>query len=178
MPAENKRNGVALVIGVGDYVYPAVQRLDFAADDAAAVAELLADADVCGFPRERIQLLIDAAAARDAIVQHLSRWLPEQGRGADLAVVYFAGHGMVQTIGKKEEGFLLPVDGDPDNPAARGVAMHDVARWIEGIPASSPTTYCAASRARGTATATAGSASANCSSTSPTRWRGTLRSRG
>jgi serine/threonine protein kinase len=134
--AADYRNGVALVIGVGDYLHPGIQRLEFAADDASAVAELLADPRVCGFPRERVQLLIDADAGRDAIVGRLSRWLPENGRGADLAVVYFAGHGMVQTVGKQEEGFLLPADADPDNPAGRGVPMADLARWIEGIEAS------------------------------------------
>ena len=67
--------------------------------------------------------------------QRLSRWLPERAHGADLVVIYFAGHGLVQTIGRRQEGFLLPYDADPDDVVTRGVAMSDVASWIDGLDA-------------------------------------------
>ena len=49
--------------------------------------------------------------------------------------IYFAGHGLVRTVGKKEEGYLLPHDADPTNPVLRGVAMSDLARWVEALEA-------------------------------------------
>jgi serine/threonine protein kinase len=131
----NGRKGVGLVIGVGTYPHPEVRPLLYAPRDAEAVAETLADPEVCGFPCERVALLLDAEAERDAIIDRLSRWLPEQARGADLVFIYFAGHGVVQSVGKQEEGFLLPHDVDPDNLAARGVRMSELAHWIGGLEA-------------------------------------------
>jgi serine/threonine protein kinase len=131
----NTRNGVALVIGVGDYAHTGIARLQFAARDAEALADLLAEPDVCAFPPDRVKLLTDREADRDAITQHLSEWLPNEARGADLVVLYFAGHGVVRRVGTEEEGFLLPADADPANPLGRGLAMRDVARWLGGLDA-------------------------------------------
>jgi serine/threonine protein kinase/uncharacterized caspase-like protein len=137
MPPENScRAGVALVIGVGEYLRTeAVESLRFAARDAQALADALADPDLCAFPRDQVVLLTDRDAPRDAVVQRLSRWLPERARGAELVVIYFAGHGLVQTVGRRQEGFLLPYDADPDDVVTRGVAMSDVASWIDGLDA-------------------------------------------
>jgi serine/threonine-protein kinase len=128
------RAGVALVIGAGEYLRAErVEPLRFAARDARALAHALADPDLCAFPADQVILLTDGDARRDEIVQRLSRWLPEKARGTELVVIYFAGHGMVQTVGRREEGFLLPYDADPDDVVTRGVAMSDVARWIDGL---------------------------------------------
>jgi serine/threonine protein kinase len=136
MPAEGtRRAGVALVVGIADYARETVAPLRFAAHDARALARLLADPDVCGFPPDQVALLVDRRARRDAVVRRLSKWLPERGRGAELAVIYFAGHGMVRRMGSKDEGYLLPYDADPDDLGTRGVAMTDVSRWIEAVEA-------------------------------------------
>src|SRR5947209_8219403 len=102
--SRNKRAGVALVVGVSRYPHPGIRPLQFAARDARAVARLLADPDVCNFPDTDVMLQTDKHARRDAIVQRLSRWLPERAAGAEVVVIYFAGHGMVQRVGAKEEG--------------------------------------------------------------------------
>jgi uncharacterized caspase-like protein len=90
---------------------------------------------VCGFPRQKVKLLTDQAASRDTVTHHLAKWLPEQARGAEIAVIYFAGHGMIHHIGQREEGYLLPYDADPEDLFTRGVLMTDLARWIETIDA-------------------------------------------
>ena len=128
--------GAALLVGIGSYLCAErVGPLRFAAGDAQALAETLLDPDICGFPRDRVMLLTDGDARRDDVVHRLSKWLVEQAKGADIAVVYFAGHGTVQRVGLREEGFLLPYDADPEDLVTRGVAMSDGARWIEGIEA-------------------------------------------
>jgi uncharacterized caspase-like protein len=128
--------GAALLVGIGNYRFAErVSPLRYAVRDAHALAETLLDPDVCGFSHDRVVLLTDDGARRDDVVHRLSKWLPEKARGADIAVVYFAGHGTVQRVGLREEGFLLPYDADPDDLVTRGVAMSDVARWIEGIDA-------------------------------------------
>jgi serine/threonine protein kinase len=131
---ENTRAGIALVIGVGEYERAErVETLRFATRDAVALADVLADPSLCAFPREQVVLLTNGDARRDELVQRLSRWLPERARGTELVVIYFAGHGMVQTVGRREEGFLLPYDADPDDVVTRGIAMSDIARWIDGL---------------------------------------------
>jgi serine/threonine protein kinase len=135
-PDGGTRAGVALLIGIGSYLHgERIPPLRFAPRDARSLARVFADPDVCGFPRDRVVLLTDRKARRDEVVHRLSGWLPAQARGADLVVIYFAGHGTVQRVGPREEGFLLPHDADPDDVITRGVAMADVTRWIEGLEA-------------------------------------------
>src|SRR5579859_5555173 len=127
MPAPlTPRNAVGLLFGVGEYQESSrIAPLRYAARDARALARLLADPLVCNFSRQRTSLLTGGNATRRNIVRRLSSWLPEQARGADLVVIYFAGHGVVQSVGGREEGFLLPHDADPDDVIASGVAMSD-----------------------------------------------------
>src|SRR5438132_6324370 len=94
-----QRAGVALIVGVGKYRSDQVQRLPYASRDAKAMARIFADPDVCGFRQDQVALLTDRGASRDQIVQHLSKWLPERSRGAEIAVIYFACHGTQQKIG-------------------------------------------------------------------------------
>jgi serine/threonine-protein kinase len=82
-----------------------------------------------------VVLLPNEKANRATLVRHLSRWLPQEAKGAELVVLYFAGHGTVEAIGSREEGYLLPHDADPDDIVTHGVAMGDVARWIDAIDA-------------------------------------------
>jgi serine/threonine protein kinase len=137
MPETSKpRAAVALVIGVGAYKQAdRIAPLRYATRDAKALARLLIDPEICGFPPEQVTVLTQKHARRDKVVHSLSKWLPEQAQGADLALLYFAGHGMVQKVGLREEGFLLPYDADPEDVITRGIAMSDVGRWIDGIGA-------------------------------------------
>jgi uncharacterized caspase-like protein len=103
--ATGERAGAAVLIGIGDYLLEKqVWPLRYAARDAEAMASILSDPDVCGFPAHKVKLLTDQSASRDAVAHHLSKWLPEQARGAEIAVIYFAGHGMIHRIGQREEG--------------------------------------------------------------------------
>jgi serine/threonine protein kinase len=132
-----QRTAVALLVGIGNYLHAdRIVSLRFATHDAKALARMLTDPEVSGFARERVKLLTDRRAKRDNVVSSLSKWLPAQAKGADLVVIYFAGHGMVQRVAHREEGYLLPYDADPDDVITRGVPMSDVARWIEGIEAA------------------------------------------
>jgi serine/threonine protein kinase len=130
-----QRAGVALIVGVGKYQSDQLQRLPYAPQDAKAMARLLANPEVCGFPEEQVALLTDRKARRDSIVEHLSRWLPQRSRGAEVAVIYFACHGAQQKIGRDEEGYLLPYDADPDNVVAHSVAMGQVAHLMDEVQA-------------------------------------------
>jgi serine/threonine protein kinase len=130
-----KREAAALIVGISHYASAGVARLKYADRDARALARTLHDPDVCNFPPERVVLLTNEKARREAIVRRLSRWLPEAGRGAELVVLYLAGHGMVQRVGDRDEGYFLPVGAGPEDLVARGIAMSDVTRWVEAIEA-------------------------------------------
>jgi serine/threonine protein kinase len=136
MWGEGTRAGAAVVIGVGEYLHAErVRPLRFAARDAEAVAGALIDPSVCGFPAEKVKLLTDADACRDALAHHLSKWLPEQAKQAEIVVIYFAGHGTIHGVGRREEGYLLAHDVDPEDLVTRGILMADLSRWIESIDA-------------------------------------------
>jgi serine/threonine protein kinase len=126
-----------VVIGVGDYLHgQRIAPLRYAERDARALCRMLVDPAVCAFPRDNVAVLTHKRARRDRVVHYLSHWLPTRARGADLALIYFAGHGMVQAVGPREEGFLLPYDADPNDVVTRGVAMSDVGRWIDAVGAA------------------------------------------
>jgi serine/threonine protein kinase len=134
--ATSERDGAAVLIGIGQYLLEEqVWPLRYAARDAEAMAGVLSDPEVCGFPAAKVKLLTDRSASRDAVAHNLSKWLPEQARGAEIAVIYFAGHGMIHRIGQRDEGYLLLHDADPDDIVTRGLLMNDLARWIEAIDA-------------------------------------------
>lgn len=100
--AEDKTlKGVALVIGQSDYA--ALPRLANPVNDARLISGLLGN---LGF---------EVTTALDADGTKLSRALrrfAEDAEGADVALLYFAGHG-VEAGG---ENFLVPVDAKPDGP--------------------------------------------------------------
>jgi len=105
---------VALVIG--NTAYRNVARLDNPANDARLLADTLSAigfALVGGGP----QLDLDKASL-DRIVQDFGRQL----RGADVGLLYYAGHG-VQVRGTN---YLVPVDANPTNEADLDFQMLDL----------------------------------------------------
>ncbi|HKB14484.1 MAG TPA: caspase family protein, partial [Planctomycetota bacterium] len=127
----------AVVVGIGEYLRGGkIPPLRFAEKDAEAMAAVLKDPGLCGFPEERVRLLTGPDATRDEIVRSLGTWLPDRARGAEIVLFYFAGHGVLRRLGERdEEGYLFPYDADPDDILARGLAMSDVARCLKGIEA-------------------------------------------
>jgi serine/threonine protein kinase/uncharacterized caspase-like protein len=136
MPLPSPRNAVALVAGIGAYPDGSgVPQLNYARRDAEALARLLTDPDACDFRSDKVKELLDEEATRDALVRALSHWLPREARGAELALIYFAGHGAMHRSGEDEEGYLLCHDARLDDLVTRGVSMGDVAKWIRAIDA-------------------------------------------
>jgi len=114
------RAGAALLIGIGRYQHAdRIAPLPFAVRDAEALAEHLVNPEIGRFAAESVVVLTTETARRDEVVRRLSRWLPEAARGAEIALVYFAGHGMVRRVGPREEGYLLPFDADPEDLLTR-----------------------------------------------------------
>ena len=123
-------NSWALVIGVNEYqkVSP---RLNYAVPDAKAVAAAL---PALGFPQKNTRLLLDRDATKARIENVLFREFAAMGAD-DRLFVFFAGHGETAPIKGGEEGYLLPVDADPQALSITAIAMDDVKRIGQRVKA-------------------------------------------
>ncbi len=111
----------AVIIGINRYQHPRIPKLRYAVNDARAVERaLLAQ----GFRRDRIITLTDAQATKAAIEGLLGDQLRGQIGPNDRLLVFFAGHGKTDRLRSgEEEGYLLPVDGDPDGLFSTAISM-------------------------------------------------------
>ena len=122
---EKPLRGVALVIGNGDYEH--IAKLPNPANDARALEEML---DRLGF---------ETTLVSDRNARRLRRDLDgfaEDAEGADVAVVYYSGHG----IEAGGENFLVPVDADLSALDDAGEKLVPVGSLIDDLKASVPVT--------------------------------------
>jgi uncharacterized caspase-like protein len=108
----------ALVIGINDYLH--VPPLRFAVADAEAVAEILQTR--FNFPKDNVQVLLNAAASRAAVLE--SFFSHQHSETDSRFVVFFAGHGHTTRGLRGDVGFLVPHDGNPTN-------LGSLLRWQE-----------------------------------------------
>jgi len=111
----------ALVVGINNYLNTRLS-LKYATPDARLFYQALAGPTV-GIPADQITLLVDADATRSAIVAKILD-IGKQTREEDLAVVYFALHGVPSSY--TDRLYLLPYDADPSNVDGTGLGMSDV----------------------------------------------------
>ena len=86
------REKYALVIGIGDFKDPQIPRLQFAAKDAADLAQVLQDPRYGRFKPENVTLLINAKATRANILNALQD-LFLKVQEDDLVFMYVSSHG-------------------------------------------------------------------------------------
>ena len=110
----------ALVIGIDEYKH--ADRLNYAANDARSVAKALA-----GLGFKQVRTLLDGAATKAAIEQMIYVDLKKSMGPEDRLFVFFAGHGITVPLPRGgEEGYLIPVDGDPKRPEVTAISMDEV----------------------------------------------------
>lgn len=107
----------ALVIGNSDYSQ--LEKLDTAAADAQAVADVLEKK--YGFT---VQTLLNATRRQilDALYQYT-----QQLHETDSLLIYYAGHGELE--GRNSRGYWLPVDATRDNPSD-WISDQDITRYV------------------------------------------------
>ncbi len=105
----------ALVVGIGRFRDRAIPRLNYAADDAASMSALLADANVGRFRPERVVPLLDDRADTAAIKENLDR-ICMKARPEDIVVAYFATHGSSRDADHKQVSYLYTHDTDVSRP--------------------------------------------------------------
>jgi uncharacterized caspase-like protein len=122
-------NSWAVVIGIN--VYQKAHRLNYAVADDRAVAALLPS---LGFPEKNIFTLLDGEATKPRIEAVLYNNLSGMGPH-DRLFFYFAGHGETLALRNGEEGYLLPVDADPDALPLTAIAMDELRRVSQRLRA-------------------------------------------
>lgn len=98
----------ALVIGISDYQDDDIADLQYAHIDAAAFAKYLVHTSK-EVREDRLTLLTNEAASGGRVHNALNTLL-QNVRATDEVIIYFSGHGDVETISEKEEGHLLLYD--------------------------------------------------------------------
>src|SRR5581483_3633822 len=109
----------ALVVGINDYRF--ASPLSFAKQDAEAFARVL---KTFGFQDHNVTLLINERATRDEVFSAFMRFTHEPVGNDDRIIVFFAGHGCTRSGRRGEVGFLVPVDGNPND-------LKTLIRWEE-----------------------------------------------
>ncbi len=144
-------NQWALVVGISKYPGQ-IQSLSFARDDARAIKHLLVtDA---GFAEDHIRLLTDegageAKATRQNILAAVDSYLAPRVQPGHEVIVFFAGHGIAQGLGRQAKSYLLPADVDAQSKESlerTAVDLEDLARRLSTLKASQFTIFIDACR--------------------------------
>jgi hypothetical protein len=121
--------GHALVIGVGSYADPQ-WNVPIAGRDAEVTAATLRDAHFAAYPPGQVQLLRDAEATRQGVLNAL-KTLTERSGPEDTALVVFTGHGAMS-----DDGLYYLASSDTQFTADRkivsgsGISIADIKRFV------------------------------------------------
>jgi Tfp pilus assembly protein PilF len=99
----------AVVIGISDYLDPNISDLKYAHRDAQIFARFLLSPHGAELKKENVVLLTNEEATGGKIMSAMN-WLLESSTEGDLAIIYFAGHGDVETKLYQQPGYLLVWD--------------------------------------------------------------------
>jgi hypothetical protein len=118
------------VLAVGVSVYQdADLRLNLAAKDALDFGAAWNDQRGRLYSGVEVRTLTDAQATKGNILDGLE-WLQRQVTGKDVAVLFFAGHGINDPAGAF---YFLPVDADLEKLKRTGISQSDITSTVAGI---------------------------------------------
>jgi hypothetical protein len=98
--------GHALLIGVGTHQYEPRIDVPITVDDAQAVATVLQDANLCGYPAAQVKFIHDADATKKGILSELDELAKRVGEN-DTVFLFYAGHG---ALGEDSNYYLVSHD--------------------------------------------------------------------
>lgn len=108
-----RKDAVALIIGIGKYREEKIPPVKYAARDAEVMAKYLEN--LGGIPKANIQVLTDEKASKSDIQAYIEEWLPRRINENSTVFIYYAGHG---TPGEQGKGaYIVPYEGQPDFPS-------------------------------------------------------------
>ncbi|MGV7223415.1 MAG: HEAT repeat domain-containing protein [Nitrospinales bacterium] len=124
----------AIVIGINEYKN--TRNLRYAVNDAQAFKNYLKD--FVGIPDENISLLINEYANKLAISSLLGTELKRKAGKDDTVLIFYAGHGAVETDPANPDGdgfekYLLPHDADLNDLFSTALSMDDIETIFQRI---------------------------------------------
>ncbi len=122
----------ALVIGISNYQDKGIPSLKYAHADAKEFVTYLKSKGGGGLKDEQIKLLTNEQATTGQIYGALD-WLIESCGPDDQALIYFSGHGDVETKTVRQQGFLLAYDTPKTNYMIGAVRLSDLNGYLESI---------------------------------------------
>jgi Tfp pilus assembly protein PilF len=102
-------NTYAVVVGISDYIDPDINDLNYGDADAIAFSNYLRSRAGGSLDGDHQKLLVDTAATMAAFASALE-WLTTVAKKDDRVIIYFSGHGDIETTLNDEMGFLLCYD--------------------------------------------------------------------
>lgn len=108
-----RKDAVALIIGIGKYREEKIPAVKYAARDAEVMAKYLEN--LGGIPKANIQILTNEKASKSDIQAYIEDWLPRRINENSTVFIYYAGHGAPGEQGKS--AYIVPYEGQPDFPS-------------------------------------------------------------
>jgi len=126
----------AAVIGINEY--PNARGLKYAVNDAMAFKNYLGQ--YVGVPENNIFVLTDQNATKENIQHLLGTKLKRQTAKEDSVIIFYAGHGAVETDPSNPDGdgfekYLLPYDADLNDLYTTSISMDEVRKIFQRISA-------------------------------------------
>jgi hypothetical protein len=127
---------LAAVIGINDY--QTARDLKYAVNDAAAFKRYLKGN--LGIREDNLFFLSDAQATKDSIQSLLGTRIKRQAALEDTVMIFFAGHGAVETDPSNPDGdgfekYLLPFDADLNDLYTTAISMDEIRKIFHRIRA-------------------------------------------
>lgn len=110
----------AAIVGVSNYMDPGIPDLRYAHRDANIFADFLQDPRGGGLGKDQLKVIVDSNATL-AGIQSILNWLITSCQKDDKAIIYFSGHGDVETKSNREKGYLLAHDTPKNNYPLNGL---------------------------------------------------------
>ena len=121
---------ILLAVGISQYQDQTL-RLNYAAQDANAVAEIFKTQEGVLFREIKARVLTDAQATRPAIIEGID-WLEREGTQKDILILFLSGHGVLDN---KDNYYFLPVDQQSgQSPKINGIGKAELYDPLLQIP--------------------------------------------
>ena len=120
----------ALVVGVAKYQSARVPALDFPAKDARDFAQALRTQSGQLYRAVDVRLLTAEKATRESIIDGMD-WLRREVTANDIAVVFFAGHGVNDSI---SQYYFLPSNSDIARLRSTAISNVDIVETLQSLP--------------------------------------------
>jgi tetratricopeptide (TPR) repeat protein len=122
----------AVIVGISDYQDPDISDLKYAHKDAEVFARYLLSTSGGSVPKKNIRLLLNEQATGAQISNALDRLL-DSCKAGDLTIIYFAGHGDLESRLTGQLGYLLPWDSPSRSYWMNGLKVIDLQNVINTL---------------------------------------------